>query len=87
MSRIIEKEKISEIVIVEGKTDSNKLKSIFDVNTLETNGLALSKRKLNEIISISKERGIILFLDPDGPGEKNKKKNNGPHSRGQTMLY
>lgn len=74
MSRIIEKEKISEIVIVEGKTDSNKLKSIFNVNTLETNGLALSKRKLNEIISISKERGIILFLDPDGPGEKIRKK-------------
>lgn len=74
MRRSVEKQKINEVVIVEGKTDSSKLKSIFDVNTIETNGLALSNKKINEIISISKERGVILFLDPDGPGEKIRKK-------------
>lgn len=68
------KKTISEVVIVEGKTDTAKLKSIFNVSTIETNGLSLSNKKINEIISISKKRGIILFLDPDLPGEKIRKK-------------
>lgn len=63
-------EKIKEIIIVEGKTDTAKLKSLFDVDTLETNGLSLSKKKINDIINISKNRGVIIFVDPDGPGEK-----------------
>lgn len=65
---------ISEVVIVEGKTDTAKLKSIFNVDTIETHGLSLSTKKIKEIISISKKRGIILFLDPDLPGEKIRKK-------------
>lgn len=64
---------INEIVVVEGKTDTSKLKSIFDVNTIETNGLSLSKQKLKEIKKLSETKGIILFLDPDGPGEKIRK--------------
>ncbi len=65
--------RIEEVVIVEGKTDTNKLKNLFDVDTIETHGLCLSKRKLSEIKTLSKTRGIILFLDPDGPGEKIRK--------------
>ena len=65
---------INAVVIVEGKTDSCKLKQIFDVQTIETNGLRLNDKKLNEIKEISKKRKIILFLDPDGPGEKIRKK-------------
>lgn len=73
--RMLEAKKtISEVVVVEGKTDTSKLKSIFNVSTIETNGLSLSNKKINEIISISKKRGIILFLDPDLPGEKIRKK-------------
>lgn len=64
------KPKIKEVVIVEGKTDTAKLKSIFDVSTIETNGLALTKSKIEEIKKIANEVGVILFLDPDGPGEK-----------------
>lgn len=68
------KKVIKEVVVVEGKTDTCKLKSIFDVQTIETNGLNLSKSKMNEIKRIAKTKGIILFLDPDGPGEKIRKK-------------
>ncbi|EGZ31469.1 ribonuclease M5 [Malacoplasma iowae] len=67
------KPKIKEVVIVEGKTDSAKLKSIFDVSTIETNGLALTKNKIEEIKKIANDVGVILFLDPDGPGEKIRK--------------
>lgn len=68
-----EKVVIKEVVVVEGKSDSNKLKNLFNVETLETNGLSLSKRKIEEIKLIAKTKGIILFLDPDGPGEKIRK--------------
>ncbi|MGL4950485.1 MAG: ribonuclease M5 [Mycoplasma sp.] len=68
------KKHIKEIVVVEGKTDTNKLQSIFNVNTIETNGLALSKNTINLIKKANKENGIILFLDPDGPGERIRQK-------------
>lgn len=76
------KKVIKEVVIVEGKTDTCKLQTIFDVNTIETNGLNLNRKKIEEIKQIAKTKGIILFLDPDGPGEKIRKiiMNNVPSS-------
>lgn len=68
------KKRIKEIVVVEGKTDTAKLKQLFDVNTIETNGLSLSQKTINDIKILSKENGLIFFLDPDGPGEKIRKK-------------
>lgn len=71
---MFKKQVISQVVIVEGKTDSAKLKNLFDVETIETNGLNLTNKKLKEIKEIAKAKEIILFLDPDGPGEKIRKK-------------
>lgn len=68
------KKTIKEIVVVEGKTDTAKLKKIFNVETIETKGLSLSKKIIYDIKTLSKNRGVILFLDPDGPGEKIRKK-------------
>ena len=65
---------INAVVIVEGKTDTNKLKKLFDVQTIETNGLNLKKETIHFIVETSKIKPIILFLDPDGPGEKIRKK-------------
>lgn len=64
------KKHIKEVVIVEGKTDTTKLKSLFNLDTIETNGSHLSKKNIQLIKNISEQRGVILFLDPDGPGEK-----------------
>lgn len=33
--------RINEIVVVEGKTDSQLLKELYDVDTIETHGLGL----------------------------------------------
>ncbi|MDE5767330.1 MAG: ribonuclease M5 [Malacoplasma sp.] len=74
MQQNISKPVINEVVVVEGKSDTSKLKSIFTVDTIETNGLSISEKKIKEIISVSQKKGIILFLDPDGPGEKIRKK-------------
>lgn len=71
---IQKKPKINGIVIVEGKTDTVKLKSLFDVQTIETNGSEISKKTINLILKVEQKNNIILFLDPDGPGEMIRKK-------------
>ncbi len=63
-------EKINEVVVVEGRHDTEKLKKYFKVDTIETNGSYLSEATIKLIESVNKERGIILLLDPDSVGEK-----------------
>lgn len=62
----------NEVIIVEGKNDYNKLISIFpSADIICTNGSAINT--FDTIIEIAKKREIILFLDPDYPGEKIRK--------------
>ena len=61
---------IKEIIVVEGINDTKRLRSFFDVETIETHGLGLSKETIELIRELNKTRGVILFLDPDHPGEK-----------------
>ena len=46
----MEKAKIQEVIVVEGRSDTQNLQQYFDVYTIETNGSALDKRTLAEII-------------------------------------
>ena len=72
----MENKKIKEVIVVEGKNDTNNLKKYFDVDTIETNGLGLKKETLEWIKKINSKRGVILLLDPDTPGEKIRKRIN-----------
>ena len=67
---------IKEIIVVEGKNDTRRLQSFFDVETIETHGMALDQETVELIRQINVQRGVILFLDPDTPGEKIRKKLN-----------
>ena len=62
--------KVKEVIVVEGKNDTKRLKSFLDCETIETQGLALNKKTLSYIKEVSQRRGVILLLDPDGPGNK-----------------
>lgn len=62
--------KIKEVIVVEGKTDTQVLKELFDVETIETHGLALSKETLDYIKKVNETRGVIVLTDPDYPGMK-----------------
>ena len=62
--------KIKEVVVVEGKTDTVTLQKLFNVDTIETDGLQLSKQTLEMIEEVNKKRGIIVLTDPDFPGRK-----------------
>ncbi len=59
------------VVVVEGKNDANKIKSIFmDAQCIITNGSAIDASTLELIKKSSLKDNVVLCLDPDGPGEK-----------------
>ena len=68
--------KINEVIVVDGKNDANKLKSILDCDVIETSGTHLSKQVIETLKVIQEKRGIIVFTDPDYPGEYIRKKIN-----------
>ncbi len=59
------------VIVVEGIHDASKIKEVYkDVHVITTNGTSLSDETVREIITLSKNNEIILFLDPDYPGNK-----------------
>ncbi len=62
--------KIKEIIVVEGKHDTQNIQKYFDCETIETNGLAINKELIAYIEYLQKKRGVIIFTDPDTPGDK-----------------
>ena len=63
------KQKIKEIIVVEGKNDTNVLQSYFDCDTIETGGDQVNEGTLERIEEAQRQRGVIIFTDPDTPGE------------------
>lgn len=63
------------IIVVEGKNDANKIKSIFnDAHVIITNGSEINMDTIMDIKKASEFDEVILCLDPDGPGEKIRRK-------------
>ncbi|MFD1849271.1 ribonuclease M5 [Oceanobacillus bengalensis] len=62
--------KIKEVIVVEGRDDTAKVKKAVDADTIETNGSAINKEILTQIKHAKEKRGIIIFTDPDYPGER-----------------
>ncbi len=63
--------KYNQVIVVEGRHDEQKIKSIYpDVECIVTGGSEISEQTLNLIYQTSLHREIILFLDPDYPGKR-----------------
>ena len=62
--------KIKEVIVVEGKSDTVKIKQAVDADTIETNGSAINEETLQIIKHARAKRGVIIFTDPDYPGER-----------------
>lgn len=62
--------KINEVIIVEGKTDTQLLQSFLEVDTIETGGSAINNKTLEYIKTVSETRDIIIMTDPDFPGKQ-----------------
>ena len=64
------KKTIQELIVVEGKHDSDTLKKYFDCDTIETGGTGFTKETIDVIAFALKRRGVIIFTDPDSPGNR-----------------
>lgn len=62
--------KIQEIIVVEGKDDTVRIKMAVDADTIETNGSALDEETIQRVQKAYETRGVIVLTDPDFPGGK-----------------
>ncbi|MFD1417049.1 ribonuclease M5 [Oceanobacillus jeddahense] len=62
--------KIKEMIVVEGRDDTVRIRLAVDADTIETNGSAVNKATLDKIRLAKEKRGVIVFTDPDYPGER-----------------
>jgi ribonuclease M5 len=65
--------KLKEIIVVEGKDDTTAIKNALNADTIETNGSAINAQTIEKIKRAQESRGVIIFTDPDYPGEKIRK--------------
>ncbi|UOQ44683.1 ribonuclease M5 [Halobacillus salinarum] len=62
--------KIKEVIVVEGKDDTAKIHQAVEADTIETNGSAINAEIIARIQHAYEKRGVIIFTDPDYPGER-----------------
>lgn len=67
----MKKKKYNAVIVVEGKDDTIRLKQFFPgIETIETNGSAVSDEMLAQVKELAKTREIIILTDPDLNGER-----------------
>lgn len=66
----MEKLKIREAVVVEGRYDKNTLSQVVDALIIETSGFGIfsDKQKLKLLQDIANKRGLIILTDSDSAG-------------------
>lgn len=70
----MKKLEIKEVIVVEGKHDLERLAQCVDADVIVSNGRNVSKAFLDLCDRLNKAQGIIVFTDPDGPGEAIRRK-------------
>lgn len=70
----MKKPEIKEVIVVEGKHDKERILKVVDADILISNGTHCSKEFLDLCKTFNEQRGLIVFTDPDGPGEYIRRK-------------
>lgn len=78
---------IKETIVVEGKSDAMNLAGVCSANFIITGGLHISKETMDEINKALNTTGVIVFTDPDGPGECLRRKISERFSHGIKHAY
>lgn len=73
-NEILDKPKIREIIVVEGRDDTSAVLRAVDAITIETHGFGMNKAMWKQIEIAYKTRGIIVFTDPDHGGRSIRRK-------------
>ena len=66
--------KIKQVLIVEGRDDTCAVNRALDVMTIETHGFGMSDEMWQRIDRAYRTSGIIILTDPDRAGENIRKK-------------
>lgn len=66
--------KIDEIIVVEGRDDTQAVKRALDCETIETHGFGMSSEMWTSLETAYKKRGLIILTDPDHAGSEIRKK-------------
>lgn len=67
---------ISEFIVVEGKRDAEAVLRAVDADCIITHGYALPYSVVEQIRRAQKQRGVIIFTDPDYAGEQIRRRIN-----------
>ncbi|WP_159635016.1 ribonuclease M5 [Erysipelothrix anatis] len=65
----MKKQRIKEVIVVEGKHDREKILKCIDADIITSSGTHMSQEFLELCKKMHAYRGLIVFTDPDGPGE------------------
>lgn len=71
---INEKIKIKEAIIVEGRDDEARVKQSLDAMIIVTHGFGIKEETWKLIDKAYREKGVIIFTDPDHAGEMIRRK-------------
>lgn len=61
---------LQQVIIVEGKSDIQKVQQAIEAECIATEGFTLRKAVLDRIEQAYEKRGIIILTDPDTAGER-----------------
>lgn len=65
---------IAEVIVVEGKSDIDRVRMAVDADCIATEGYTLRPAVVAAISAAYQKRGLIILTDPDGPGERIRKR-------------
>jgi ribonuclease M5 len=63
-------EEMQEVLVVEGKRDTQAIRRTLLAHTIETGGAAIGEEVLQRIAFAQQVRGVIILTDPDHAGER-----------------
>lgn len=74
VQRIMEKLKIKEAIVVEGRDDTAAVQKAVEALIIETHGYGISQTTWELLKKAYEEKGLIIFTDPDYSGEEIRRK-------------
>ena len=66
--------RINEIIVVEGRDDTEAVKRAVECETLETHGFGIKASVWQSLDRAYKTKGLIIFTDPDHAGDTIRRK-------------
>jgi ribonuclease M5 len=70
MKRDFEKVRVKEIIVVEGFHDKQAVDAAVEADVWVAGGDRIARRFIEELKRASRHRGVLILTDPDGPGER-----------------